>query len=136
MLKIESKIGTAHKPEKKIYDFLSDFNNFNEVIPTDKVNNWEATENTCSFNVTGVGSVQMEIVEKEPTKMIKIEGEGLKNSSFTFWIQLKEVAENDTKIKLSLKAEVPAMIKMMAQKPLKQGMDMIVDRLDELFDAV
>jgi carbon monoxide dehydrogenase subunit G len=136
MLKIESKIGTAHKPGKKIYEFLSDFNNLSEVIPADKVNNWEATENTCSFNVTGVGSVQMEIVEKEPYKLIKLEGEGLKNSTFTFWIQLKEMAENDTKVKLTLKAEVPMMIKMMAQKPLKQGMDMIVDRIDELFDKI
>lgn len=37
------------------------------------------------------------------------------------WIQLKQVAENDTKLKLTMKAEIPAMIKMMVDKKLQEG---------------
>ena len=45
------------------------------------------------------------------------------------WIQLKQVAENDTKLKLTMKAEIPAMIKMMVDKKLKEGINTIADAL-------
>ncbi|MFT3751508.1 MAG: hypothetical protein QM800_01015 [Paludibacter sp.] len=45
------------------------------------------------------------------------------------WIQLKQVAENDTRMKLTLKADLPAMIKMMVDKKLKEGINSVADLL-------
>ena len=40
-----------------------------------------------------------------------------------FWIQMKEVAPMDTRIKLTLKADIPMMFKMMLDKKIQQGID-------------
>ena len=45
------------------------------------------------------------------------------------WIQLKQVEELDTRIKLTIKADIPMMFRMMFEKKLQQGLDQAVDML-------
>jgi carbon monoxide dehydrogenase subunit G len=45
------------------------------------------------------------------------------------WIQLKEVNKNDTRMKLTLKADMPAMIKMMAGNKIEEGINKLADVL-------
>lgn len=131
MKKIESKIGTINQPDEKIYNFLTDFNNFESLIPQDKVSDWESTTDSCSFKVPGVGDANIKIVEKEPHKLIKFEGEGQNGSYlFRFWIQLKQVEENDTKIKITLQPELNQMMAMMVTKPLKNFLNTLVDQIE------
>ena len=52
---------------------------------------------------------------------------------FFFWIQLKEMAQNDTKIKLTIKAKLNPLIKSAANKPLQTFIDSLVDQLGVLF---
>ena len=129
MLKLESKIGSINSSDEKIYNFLSDFNNFRSLIPEDKIKNWESTKESCKFSLDGLGEPGMKIIEKEPNKLIKITGAEGSKFNFFFWMQLKQVEENDTRIKLTLHAELNPMIQMMAKKPLQDFLDMLVDQL-------
>ena len=128
-LKVESKIGMMNVPEEKIYKFLSDFQNFSMLVPADKIKNWQATEDTCHFSVDGFGEAGLRIIEKQPNSLIKIAGEESSKFDFTFWIQLKENISGQTHIKLTIKADVNPMIKMMVSKPLQNFVDSLVDQL-------
>ena len=46
-----------------------------------------------------------------------------------FWIQLKEVSPTDTRIRLTVKADIPMMFKFMIEKKLQQGLDQAADML-------
>ena len=48
------------------------------------------------------------------------------------WIQLKQVSQQDTRIKLTIKAEIPMIFKMMFEKKLQQGLDQAVDMLCQI----
>jgi len=132
MGKIESRIGKISNSDEKIYAFLSDFNNFEQLIPADKVKNWVSDGDTCSFTVDGMGSVGLRIIEKEEFKLIKISSEGKSPISFQMWIQLKKVEEMDTRVKISIDPQVNAVLLPMVNKPLKDFSDMVVDRLEQL----
>lgn len=129
MLKLESKIGETASSDKAVYDFLSDFNNFKDLIPADKVKNWESTSDTCRFQADVVGDIGFKIIEKEPYKLIKVTGDENSKFDFFFWVQLKPREGNGTWIKLTLHANINAMMQMMAKKPLKGFLDMLVDRI-------
>lgn len=131
-MKLESKVGTITNSEEKIYTFLTNFKNFDHLIPQDKVSNWESAIDQCSFEIDGIGKTGMKIIEKEPNKLIKIGS--LENSRFDFllWIQLKQVSENETKVKLTLQPELNPMFQMMAKKPLQQFLDTLLDRMSEM----
>ena len=97
MIKLESKIGKIQNTDENAYNFLSDFNNFNKLIPEDKIRNWESSENSCRFTADGIEEARMQIVEKEPFRLIKVFSEVNNKIDFNFWIQIKQVHENDCK---------------------------------------
>ncbi len=130
--KFESRIGKINVPADRIYNFLSDFRNFNSFIPADKVKNWQADENSCRFTIDMIGEAGLVIVDKQPFSLIKITGVEGSKFDFAFWIQLKQLAENDTRIKLTIKVDLNPMLKMMVSKPLQNFLDTLVGQLEQL----
>ncbi len=130
--KIESRVGTIASSSERIYTFISNFNNFKQFIPADKVKDFEATNDNCKFSVTGIGKVGLQIIEREPFKTIKVTGDGMANHKFVFWIQLMPKGDNDTHIKLTIKADINVMMKMMVEKPLQNFLDKLVDAMEKM----
>jgi len=63
---------------------------------------------------------------------VKVAGEAMGKVGFKLWIQLKELAEDDTRIKLTVEAELNPMMSMVANKPLKNFVDMLVDQIEKI----
>ena len=131
MTKFESRIGKLDTSGEKAFGFLSDFRNFSRFIPEDKVKEWEASAEQCKFTVDGIGKAGLKIIEKEPDKLIKISSDGTAGIEFFFWIQIKEIDEKDTRIKLTIKADLNPMMKMAAAKPLKSFVNLMIDKIEE-----
>ena len=112
MENIESKQGKINARAETAYNFLVDLRNLDSLIPKDKVQNWTSTEESCSFTIAQVGEINLKITEKEPFKMIKVEPDGKTPIGFSFYIQLIEIAEDDTRIKLTFRADMNPMMKM------------------------
>lgn len=131
-MKLESKIGKIESSDQKIYEFLTNFNNFQQLIPADKIKDWEADENSCSFSIDPVGKTGFKIIEKEPYKMVKLTNKEQTAYNFFFWVQLKQVEENQTAVKLTMDVDLNPMMQMMAKKPLQNFLDTLVDQLKKL----
>ena len=130
--KYESKIGQIPYNDQVVYAVLSNLNNlqrFTDAIPKDKVKDLEITTDAIRMKIDGLAQkFTIRIVEKEPYKTIKFGVENLPMEA-NLWIQLKQVAEQDTRIKLTIKADIPMMFRMMFEKKLQQGLDQAVDML-------
>ncbi len=129
MTKFESEIKKVSQSDEKIFKFISDFNNFESLIPQDKIKNWQSTEDTCKFSVDGIGDAGLRIVEKQASTTVKYSTDGKVPFNFFLWIQLKQVAENDTRIKLTIKADLNPMMKMMVGKHVKKFLNMLGDAI-------
>ena len=130
----ESEIKTIQANDVEIFAVLSDLRNaekLKERIPQDKVKNIELTEDSISFEVAPVGALSLKIIEREPNKTIKFVADR-SPVDFFVWLQLKQVGENDTRLKVTLKADLNPMIKMMASKPLEQFVNMLAESLSKL----
>jgi carbon monoxide dehydrogenase subunit G len=132
--KYESHQRQILKPAEMIYAALADFNNFTPLV-ADKVDDWRVEGDSCSFKVKGF-LVTLRMTEKEPGKLIKIEASDASPFGFTLWIQMKEVAPSDTRIRLVLHAEMNMVIKMMVGKKIQPALDQIVDQLANSFNAI
>jgi len=132
MTTYESDIKTISSNEEMVFDILSDLNNLKGIMDntsiTGKVKDLQFQTDSCSFIMEGFGKMGFRIVEREPFKTIKLQSEHAP-VEINVWIQLKQKAENDTQMKLTLKADLPTMIKMMMDKKLKEGINLIADVL-------
>jgi carbon monoxide dehydrogenase subunit G len=132
MSRIESRVGIIKESVEKIYKFLSDFNNFRNIIPEENIKNWESTGDTCKFDVENIGSVGLKIIEKEPNKLIKITGDGDKPVPFTVWIQMKDVAEKDSRIKVTAEVQINPLMASMLKGPLQKFVDTLVTQAEAI----
>lgn len=130
-MKIESKIGKSASSDRQIYEFITDFNNFKDLLPEDKVSGWEASVDKCSFHVDPVGRTGLQIIEKTPHKLVKIASvPEFSAYQFIIWIQLKGIAEKDTRVKITIEPEVNKMLLPMIKGPLKKFADSLIDKIE------
>lgn len=128
MEKYESKQQQIHHPASLIYPIISRLDLLSPAMQ-DKVEEWQATEDNCSFKVKGM-KVGLRIAERVENKHVKIVAdEGGIPIDFTFWIQLKEVAERDTRVRMVLHAELNMMMRMMIGGKIQSGLDQAVEGL-------
>lgn len=127
-----SKQVRINKPDAVIYTLLSDFNNFTPILQ-DKVEDWSVDGDTCSFKVKGF-TARLRMIEKTPNSCIKLTGDEGSPFEFFFWIQLKGMAPDDTRMKLTLHVQLNMMMKMMVGSKLGKAMDDIADKIAEAFN--
>lgn len=130
--------------QQVVFNYLSNFENLSgylnsgliekitEKIPQIKITDFQSNQDSCKFNITGLGVAEIKIVNRDPFKSIKVESSGGLPLSFTFWIQLIPVDVYQTKIRLTLHAEMSMMIKMMAGSKLEEGINQLADTLSKL----
>lgn len=127
MTEFVSEVKTIPYNEDRIYTMLSDLSNLEKVkdrLPADKVKDFSYDTDSCTFSVDPVGKIKFEIIERIPSNTIKF-GAAESPIKFNLWIQLKQVAENDTKMKMTIKADLNMFLKPMVSKPLQEALDKI-----------
>ena len=130
--KYESKITSAPCSAQQIYRVLSNLKNLERVkdlIPKDKIQEMEIEPDRVRMKVDGLGQkITIAIVDRIENDTVKFGIEGAPMDA-NFWIQLKEISPTDTRIRLTLKADIPMMFRMMIGSKLQQGLDQAADML-------
>jgi len=119
---------------ERVFAKLSDLNNLENVkslLPIDKIKEFSFDADFCTFKVDPFGTIAIRVIEREPFKTIKLESEK-SPMHFTIWIQLQEVAIDDTRLKLTFRADIPFMFKGMVAKPLEDGIKKVAEALANL----
>ncbi len=134
-VKFESKQTRANAPVESVWGALSDLENLNRLrslIPEDKVKDLTIEQDVIRFKIDGLAKkVGVRVVDREVNKTLKFALEDVPVEAF-FWIQTVGVSESDTRLKLTVKADMPAMFRMMLEKKLQTGLDQAADILAQL----
>lgn len=131
MSKFESSIKQIPYSQKAVYSKISDLSNLEKVrdrIPEDKIQGFSFDQDTVSVNVPPVGEIRLRIINREEPKCVKFETEQ-SPLPFHLWIQVLPVTETSSKMKVTVEADIPFMLKGMVSGPLKEGMEKIADAL-------
>ena len=120
--------------DEHVFAMLSDLSNLEKIkdrIPQDKIKEFTFDTDTCSVTVDPVGQVTFQVVEREPNKTIKF---ATTNSPVPLhlWIQLKQVAEKDTRMKITARADLNPFLKPMLSKPMQDAVDKMSDLIAQL----
>ncbi len=126
---IESKKTAINAPAEKIFNFVSDFNNFSNMMPP-QVEGWQTDGNTCSFKVSGFMQITLEMVERTPYSRVVVAPAAGSGSPMPFKMVIdisEKLPETITRIAFDIDAN-PMML-MMIKGKAKDALDMMADRL-------
>jgi carbon monoxide dehydrogenase subunit G len=131
MSKFESSIKTIPYPQENVYRNISDLSNLERIrdrVPSDKIQEFSFDTDTVSVSVPPVGQITMRIVEREEPKCVKFESEN-SPMPFNLWIQVLPINEQTSKMKVTMQADIPMMLKAMVAGPLQDGVEKVADAL-------
>jgi hypothetical protein len=131
MIQIKSDTVVIEKSAEQVFNFLSNFNNFQALMPP-QVINWQSTEDACSFSVTGMAGIGMKIIEKIPHSKILITSDGKMPFGFTLTAHIEACSENGCNGRLVLEAELNRMMTMMVEKPLTNFVNQLAQKLKDI----
>ncbi|MFW5822432.1 MAG: hypothetical protein ACOCU7_03505, partial [Tangfeifania sp.] len=144
MEKYISDVKLIDHNQQIVFEHLANFENLAEYlnsgliekitkqVPQVKITDFKSDRDSCKFNITGMGVAKIQIVNREPFKSIKVESSGGLPLNFTFWVQLLPVTPQQTKMRLTLHADMNMMIKMMAGNRFQDGINQLAETLSNL----
>lgn len=136
MVQFESNVKHVPYSQERVYGKLEDLNNLallKERLEQmreklgDKIQDVTFDRDSLTLTVQGM-NVTLRIIEREPCKCIKFEGEK-SPIPMNLWIQILPVSEEQAKMKVTVRAEVNMFMKAMVSKPLQEGVEKLADML-------
>ena len=134
MVKIESNSSSIHKSSLEVFEFLSLPANYESLMPS-KVRSFSSTETEATLDIEGIGTVQLAITEKvSPSKIVMLPQNKV---PFKFDIQwdINTINDSVSTVQAVINADLNFMMKMMAEKLLKDFLDVQVHKLTKQLNA-
>lgn len=135
-VQFESNVKHVPYSQERVYNKLSDLNNLEGVrerldMVKDKLDgkleDMSFDRDSITLKVQGI-SLTLRIIEREPFKCIKFEGDK-SPIPLNLWIQILPVTQEEAKMKVTIRAEVNMFMKAMVSKPLQEGVEKLADML-------
>ncbi len=105
---------------EQLFNFLSDFKNFKQILPEDKVDNFQYSGQNCSFSIKGVTPMSIKLVEKIPYSYMLFETDGLAKFNFKLKVHFEGNEGKPGICKVDLIGDLNPFIQTMVEKPLGQ----------------
>lgn len=149
MAKYESSVKQVNAPVERVYAVISDLERLRPVIEMaqnnemikeklreagqdpaqlEKLKDMNLTSDRVSFPAPMVGEVAVAIIEREENKCVKFETEKSPVDA-NLWIQVLPVTDTTSKMRVTLKADLNPMMKMILGSKLEKGIDQFADML-------
>lgn len=118
---IESKV-TVDKPVGKVYEFLSDLNNHEQLMP-ENIYNWSSTEDEAKFTIQNMAKLALKVSSrKKNEEIIAIPSEAAPFALELKW-SVNDKGDGKTEAVYTISAELNMMMKMLASGPLQKLAD-------------
>jgi carbon monoxide dehydrogenase subunit G len=133
-MKINGNPTTINATQKKVFEFLSDFNNFEQLMP-EQVSNWRSDADSCTFTIQGMATITLKYDKKEAHHLIEVVPDGKTPLDFNLSVQLlpSDLDEQKTTAGVEIDAKLNPMMAMMVKKPLQNLVDVIAKNLNKVF---
>lgn len=132
MTNITSETKRVEYSAEKVYQFITDFNNFESLLPQDKVENFKADGDTCSFRIKGMTDLGLKIVDATKHSRIEMVSNGKVPFPFKMNVLIDGSDDQKADVHIEFEGDINPFMNMMVEKPLTNFFNMLVDRLSQL----
>lgn len=129
-MNLESKKTVINKSQKEFFEFLTDLNNFQQLMPenTDK---FEVDGDSFIFSLKGMPEIRLVVKEKQEYNKI-ILGAASSKLSFSLTANIEAITETSCEAQLLFEGEFNAMMAMMVKSPLQKFIDTLTSNAGQL----
>ena len=139
MVKTESKKTEIGRNVEFVFDYMSKFSNFS-LMANDKIENFKATEDRCSFTIKGMGDFGLKIIGRIPYEKITVASDPEVQSSmplnFILNLNFEKTEAYKCNVTAVIELDVPQIMAMMIKKQLEKAADTLVETLKQRMEMM
>ncbi|HEY9168163.1 MAG TPA: SRPBCC family protein [Lutibacter sp.] len=129
-MNLESKKSVVNKSQKELFEFLTNLQNFEQLMPAN-IDKFEVDGESFLFSLKGMPEIRLVIKEKKEFDKVVLSAASSKlNFSLTSLIQ--PVSENSSELQLLFDGDFNPMMAMMVKGPLQKFIDTLADNSEKL----
>ena len=129
-MNLESKKTVINKYQKDFFEFLSNLENFEQIMPENN-EKFEVDGDSFIFSLKGMPEIRLVIKEKQEFDKI-ILGAASSKLNFTLTAEINAVSENSCETQLLFNGDFNPMMAMMVKKPLQKFIDTLTEQAEKL----
>ena len=119
MLKIKSDSIIVKSSAKKCVEYLCDLNNYQFLLPKDKINNWQSSKDFCIFSIQKAYTLDL-VKESSNNDQILLKSGVKSQFKFNIIIKIQKKSQNSCTAQIICEANINPLLKVMVGKPLNE----------------
>ncbi len=119
----------------RLKDFLLSPQNYFELLPEDKISNFKADAEHCSFTATGGINIALAPQDWQDDNTLMINSANGSAFKFTLQVIINQGAGIATSGHIKFESELTGFMAIMAKKPLQELFDFMTLRMKEIMNA-
>ncbi len=130
MAVFESDKFTINTNSAEVIQFVSVLKNLIEILPQDRIEDWQADDKYCSFKIKGLAHISLELEDRTNSQLV-LKSRSDKPFDFKLIISVNQSPENQNSIDLSANfdADVNSFMGAMLKSPLTNFLNHLGEQL-------
>jgi carbon monoxide dehydrogenase subunit G len=128
---IESQKVTADKSQQQMFEFLTNAENYEQLMPESKEKFEVRDEKTFVFGLKGMPVIKLQIRETIEPELVVL-GSTSDKLDFTLKAHISALNENQSEVQMEFNGEFNAMMAMMVKKPLSKFINTLAENIGKL----
>jgi hypothetical protein len=130
----ESRTAGISCTAEEFYHFTTDIRNFRRFIPEDKFSDIRIERDSCSFNVSMMGKVEIHIRDRKEFTEVSFAGSAMQVNEFSLDLKFHDIDSKKAEAKLIVQAHLNPFLKMLAAEPINRFLETLVSEIEK-FDG-
>lgn len=125
-----SRRGEVPCGDSDLYAFLTDIRNLKTVVPDGLLNDWEATDDHCSFKIEQAGRISVSLSEALPHSMITYEAETFLTGKMSIQVTIEYISGMRSAFHITAGVKMNTILKMMVGDSAGRYLDSLIDAIE------
>lgn len=130
-MNLESEKVTVQKSQQELFDFLSNVENYEQLMPENKEKFEVRSSDTFAFALKGMPEIELQIKEKKAPDLIVL-GSTSDKLNFSLDVVIESAGPDQSQAQLFFHGKFNAMMSMMVKGPLKKFINTLSENLAKL----
>lgn len=130
-MKLESEKVTAGKSQEEMFRFLTNVENYEQLMPESKEKFQAITQDTFLFQLKGMPEIRLQIIETREPELVVL-GSTSEKFPFTLNIHIAEAGAGRSEVFMDFEGKFNAMMSMMIKGPLKKFINTLSENVSKL----
>jgi hypothetical protein len=133
MTKLESQKQIVNFSAENVFNLVSNATNLIKLLPAEKIENWTSTQNSCSFHIKGLTTLEIEIQEKTEFTIVKYKNSIEKPFAYEMHFLINKIDSETSETQIILNADLNMTLKFLVSTPLKNLLDIMNNNIKDAF---